>query len=217
MAFISLSWWSARREICCSSHCELVDFNNKGWCGSIRSEVLLQNYFANKELYIAGKVTQFSHKNYEIFLVPKSDYVLCFLIGYENSYWWFLFVLSIFRTWLVVQAESALDQMDWIEKITGVIASLLSSQAPERVICYCLSFQGFVAYSKSFYIFSVCRLVPWVVVTIDLPVRVVHLRVLILITRQLRITHPRGLRHRISSDQVGIHNNYGPVWKVRSQ
>ncbi|KAM7250675.1 hypothetical protein ACFE04_022558 [Oxalis oulophora] len=30
------------------------------------------------------------------------------------------------------QAESALDQMDWIEKITGVIASLLSSQTPER-------------------------------------------------------------------------------------
>lgn len=32
-----------------------------------------------------------------------------------------------------MQAESALDQMDWIEKITGVIASLLSSQAPDRV------------------------------------------------------------------------------------
>ncbi|KAB5564778.1 hypothetical protein DKX38_004832 [Salix brachista] len=32
-----------------------------------------------------------------------------------------------------LQAESALDQMDWIEKITGVIASLLSSQAPDRV------------------------------------------------------------------------------------
>ncbi|KAG6653811.1 hypothetical protein CIPAW_05G102000 [Carya illinoinensis] len=31
-------------------------------------------------------------------------------------------------------AESALDQMDWIEKITGVIASLLSSQAPERCL-----------------------------------------------------------------------------------
>ncbi|KAA8532217.1 hypothetical protein F0562_032258 [Nyssa sinensis] len=30
-----------------------------------------------------------------------------------------------------LQAESALDQMDWIEKITGVIASLLSSQVPE--------------------------------------------------------------------------------------
>ncbi|PSS13721.1 ADP-ribosylation factor GTPase-activating protein [Actinidia chinensis var. chinensis] len=32
------------------------------------------------------------------------------------------------------QAESTLDQMDWIEKITGVIASLLSSQAPERCL-----------------------------------------------------------------------------------
>ena len=32
-----------------------------------------------------------------------------------------------------LQAESTLDQMDWIEKITGVIASLLSSQVPERV------------------------------------------------------------------------------------
>lgn len=31
-----------------------------------------------------------------------------------------------------LQAESALDQMDWVEKITGVIASLLSSQTPER-------------------------------------------------------------------------------------
>ncbi|KAG5605382.1 hypothetical protein H5410_026874 [Solanum commersonii] len=33
-----------------------------------------------------------------------------------------------------LQAESALDQMDWIEKITGVIASLLSSQAPDRCL-----------------------------------------------------------------------------------
>ncbi|PSS27009.1 ADP-ribosylation factor GTPase-activating protein [Actinidia chinensis var. chinensis] len=33
-----------------------------------------------------------------------------------------------------LQAESALDQMDWVEKITGVIASLLSSQAPERCL-----------------------------------------------------------------------------------
>ncbi|KAJ0974596.1 hypothetical protein J5N97_016561 [Dioscorea zingiberensis] len=31
-----------------------------------------------------------------------------------------------------LQAESAADQMDWIEKITGVIASLLSSQSPEQ-------------------------------------------------------------------------------------
>ncbi|XP_044461542.1 ADP-ribosylation factor GTPase-activating protein AGD3-like [Mangifera indica] len=33
-----------------------------------------------------------------------------------------------------LQAESAMDQMDWIEKITGVIASLLSSQTPERCL-----------------------------------------------------------------------------------
>ncbi|GMH15090.1 hypothetical protein Nepgr_016931 [Nepenthes gracilis] len=33
-----------------------------------------------------------------------------------------------------LQAESALDQMDWVEKITGVIASLLSSQTPERFL-----------------------------------------------------------------------------------
>ncbi|KAJ9676513.1 hypothetical protein PVL29_021839 [Vitis rotundifolia] len=31
-----------------------------------------------------------------------------------------------------LQAENALDQMDWVEKITGVIASLLSSHALER-------------------------------------------------------------------------------------
>uniref|UniRef100_A0A1D1Y315 ADP-ribosylation factor GTPase-activating protein AGD3 n=1 Tax=Anthurium amnicola TaxID=1678845 RepID=A0A1D1Y315_9ARAE len=31
-----------------------------------------------------------------------------------------------------LQAESAMDQMDWIEKITGVIASLLSSQSLEQ-------------------------------------------------------------------------------------
>ncbi|KAL6011750.1 hypothetical protein ACLOJK_002215 [Asimina triloba] len=31
-----------------------------------------------------------------------------------------------------LQAESAKDQMDWVEKITGVIASLLNSQPPEQ-------------------------------------------------------------------------------------
>ncbi|KAG8379561.1 hypothetical protein BUALT_Bualt07G0101800 [Buddleja alternifolia] len=35
-----------------------------------------------------------------------------------------------------LQAENAADQMDWIEKITGVITSLLNSQAPER---FCFS------------------------------------------------------------------------------
>ncbi|GMY15213.1 ADP-ribosylation factor GTPase-activating protein AGD1-like isoform X1 [Fagus crenata] len=38
-----------------------------------------------------------------------------------------------------LQAENALDQMDWIEKITGVIASLLSSQAPEKGLSACAS------------------------------------------------------------------------------
>ncbi|VAI74486.1 unnamed protein product [Triticum turgidum subsp. durum] len=33
-----------------------------------------------------------------------------------------------------LQAESALDQMDWIEKITGVIASLLNAQSPEQCL-----------------------------------------------------------------------------------
>ncbi|KAF6160404.1 hypothetical protein GIB67_019173 [Kingdonia uniflora] len=34
---------------------------------------------------------------------------------------------------LLAQAESAVDQLDWIEKIVGVITSLLSSQSPEPV------------------------------------------------------------------------------------
>lgn len=51
---------------------------------------------------------------------------------------WFLFLNDIYLC-LSVQAESALDQMDWIEKITGVIASLLSSQAPDRVIIWIFS------------------------------------------------------------------------------
>lgn len=43
-------------------------------------------------------------------------------------------MLIIFSEFFVlVKAESAMDQMDWIEKITGVIASLLSSQSPEQV------------------------------------------------------------------------------------
>ncbi|PPS03602.1 hypothetical protein GOBAR_AA17060 [Gossypium barbadense] len=46
---------------------------------------------------------------------------------------WKLTAIMLFLC-LSEQAESALDQMDWIEKITGVIASLLSSQAPERCL-----------------------------------------------------------------------------------
>ncbi|KAL6996848.1 ADP-ribosylation factor GTPase-activating protein agd3 [Sarracenia purpurea var. burkii] len=48
-----------------------------------------------------------------------------------------------------LQAESALDQMDWIEKITGVIASLLSSQAPERRLSGSTSDHGGVYSSRS--------------------------------------------------------------------
>ncbi|KAB1217530.1 ADP-ribosylation factor GTPase-activating protein AGD1 [Morella rubra] len=36
-----------------------------------------------------------------------------------------------------LQAENAVDQMDWIEKITGVIASLLKVQAPEKGLSAC--------------------------------------------------------------------------------
>ncbi|XP_030539493.1 ADP-ribosylation factor GTPase-activating protein AGD3 [Rhodamnia argentea] len=51
----------------------------------------------------------------------QSDLRFCFrIISPSKSY--------------TLQAESALDQTDWIEKITGVIASLLSSQAPERCL-----------------------------------------------------------------------------------
>ncbi|KAL9226437.1 hypothetical protein vseg_002251 [Gypsophila vaccaria] len=46
-----------------------------------------------------------------------------------------------------LQAESALDQMDWIEKITGVIASLLSSQTPER--CLSATAMGYLHRSVS--------------------------------------------------------------------
>ncbi|PKA53901.1 ADP-ribosylation factor GTPase-activating protein AGD3 [Apostasia shenzhenica] len=38
------------------------------------------------------------------------------------------------KKWNRLSAESAMDQMDWIEKITVVIASLLGSQTPEKHI-----------------------------------------------------------------------------------
>ncbi|KAH0855504.1 hypothetical protein HID58_007947 [Brassica napus] len=41
-----------------------------------------------------------------------------------------------------LQAENAQDQMDWIEKITGVIASLLSFQTPERAIMHLSTVDG---------------------------------------------------------------------------
>ncbi|XP_010250532.1 PREDICTED: ADP-ribosylation factor GTPase-activating protein AGD3-like isoform X2 [Nelumbo nucifera] len=42
-------------------------------------------------------------------------------------------IISPTKTY-TLQAESTLDQMDWVEKITGVIASLLSSQLTEQYL-----------------------------------------------------------------------------------
>lgn len=42
-------------------------------------------------------------------------------------------IVTLYSTCWAMQAENALDQMDWVEKINGVITSLLSSQALERV------------------------------------------------------------------------------------
>ena len=57
----------------------------------------------------------------------------------KSSFTWRLrkildvFILCGRFSCILMQAESAMDQMDWIEKITGVIASLLSAQSPEQV------------------------------------------------------------------------------------
>ncbi|VVB17648.1 unnamed protein product [Arabis nemorensis] len=48
-----------------------------------------------------------------------------------------------------LQAENAQDQMDWIEKITGVIASLLSFQTPERAIMRLSTVDGVDTFSAS--------------------------------------------------------------------
>lgn len=99
---------------------------------------------------------------------------------------------------MLVQAESALDQMDWIEKITGVIASLLSSQAPERVFTLpfflldsgVLQILMLTVICITFYLcISVLRVAPWEVVIIDLPVRAVLLKVLTLIRQRLKNIH----------------------------
>ncbi|KAH9329287.1 hypothetical protein KI387_001395 [Taxus chinensis] len=44
----------------------------------------------------------------------------------------FCFTIISPRKNYTLQAENAMDRMDWIEKITGVIASLLSSQLPDQ-------------------------------------------------------------------------------------
>lgn len=45
-------------------------------------------------------------------------------------------MIGVHFCWCVVlQAENAIDRMDWMDKITGVIASLLNNQVPEQVAC----------------------------------------------------------------------------------
>ena len=51
-----------------------------------------------------------------------------------------------------MQAENAIDRMDWVEKITGVIASLLSSQGPEKVHA-----KNFSIYCAAFMEDSICH------------------------------------------------------------
>lgn len=77
-----------------------------------------------------------------------------------------------------MQAENALDQMDWIEKITGVIASLLSFQTPERVIVQLgilKNIQPFSCYNAYNQLFgSVSRLALREVMIRSLEVRVIY-------------------------------------------
>ncbi|KAM7483507.1 hypothetical protein LguiB_008090 [Lonicera macranthoides] len=53
----------------------------------------------------------------------------------DQSYLRFCFrIISPTKSY-TLQAESAVEQMDWIDKIAGVITSLLTSQAPGRCLC----------------------------------------------------------------------------------
>jgi len=83
---------------------------------------LLQNNFTNKELYFAGKCLR--HPDNSLGCSKRTGFQPRFLI--DNN-----LLVKIYP--LAIQAESAAEQMDWIEKITGVITSLLTSQTPERV------------------------------------------------------------------------------------
>ncbi|KAE8705223.1 ADP-ribosylation factor GTPase-activating protein AGD1 [Hibiscus syriacus] len=59
----------------------------------------------------------------------QSDLMFCFRIISPTKI--YTLQQTIENNRLAMQAENALDQRDWIEKITGVITSLLSSQTPE--------------------------------------------------------------------------------------
>lgn len=80
-----------------------------------------------------------------------------------------------------MQAENSLDQMDWIEKITSVIASLLSSQPPEKVNKKIFLFINFIAeicvsiviVMDIPIICRVCVLHLWEAILMALPARVI--------------------------------------------
>lgn len=106
---------------------------------------------------------------------------------------------------LTMQAENAADQMDWIDKINGVIASLLSFQMPERVKCSSM-FSKFVAINFCSYLNchnSITRrvflLIPLNSIIARQPAaKVVHMWIAqMLITQHLRITHLEAFRPKI--------------------
>ncbi|KAG0488230.1 hypothetical protein HPP92_007041 [Vanilla planifolia] len=98
--------------------------NHKGYCSEHNSG-LLSRWFSSH--YHGGVHDEKSIARHTVNLLTstikvdadQSDLRFCFrIISPTKNY--------------TLQAESAPDQMDWIEKITGVIASLLSSQSPEK-------------------------------------------------------------------------------------
>lgn len=137
MAFFPLPWRGAWWKVRCPSHCELTYIDNQSWRRSVGSAVLLPDHFTFQELYPAGNMLYNFYK-VELHccngdwrradsLVNPVPLASRDLVSFS---WRPAHRLPL--VWLI-QAESAVDQMDWIEKITGVIASLLSSQSPERV------------------------------------------------------------------------------------
>lgn len=111
---------------------------------------------------------------------------------------------------LTMQAESATEQMDWIEKITGVIASLLTSQTPERVngkMVLCLFLLCYLITNDDFFYASIFVSVPLV--------KIVPLEVLpILIKGQLKITHQVGiLPLKTLCVHREVHCSYPPACK----
>lgn len=93
----------------------------------------------------------------ELFLPQKiTHYRYAILVQFSSV--WFqdaAFVDAVVALW---QAESAMDRVDWIDKITGVIASLLNSQIPQvnsSKAQQALMVHGFYGLQRG-YLFPVC-------------------------------------------------------------